>query len=170
MSASILVTYATRYGSTKEVAETIAADLREHGLEIVIQPLRQVRSLEGYRAVVMGAAFYIFHWHKDARHFLSKHRKELATRPVAIFALGPLPNTDEKGSAQVQFTKVLAKHPWLTPVAAEMFGGKLDPARMHFPYNRMPAGDARDWQAIHRWAHSVAEKLQPVVEPSSASV
>ncbi|HEX6383591.1 MAG TPA: flavodoxin domain-containing protein [Anaerolineae bacterium] len=55
MSASILVAYATRYGSTQEVAQVVAAMLREGGLEVEIQPMRKVRSLEGYRAVVLGA-------------------------------------------------------------------------------------------------------------------
>src|SRR5215469_569468 len=72
MSASILVAYATRYGSTQEVAEAIAATLRERGLAVDIQPMRDVRSLDQYRAVVLGAPLYMFHWHKDAIHFLVK--------------------------------------------------------------------------------------------------
>jgi len=55
MSDSILVTYATRYGSTQEVAEAIAATLRESGLEVDIQPMRKVQTLERFRAIVMGA-------------------------------------------------------------------------------------------------------------------
>ena len=34
MSASVLVAYASRYGSTQEVAEAVAATLRECGLEV----------------------------------------------------------------------------------------------------------------------------------------
>ena len=55
MSASVLVAYATRYGSTQEVAEAVAATLRERGLEVDIQPMREVRALDQYRAVVLGA-------------------------------------------------------------------------------------------------------------------
>jgi menaquinone-dependent protoporphyrinogen oxidase len=68
MSASILVAYATRYGSTQEVAEVVVATLRERGLAVDIQPMRQVRTLEGYRTVVLGAPLYKFHWHKDSLH------------------------------------------------------------------------------------------------------
>lgn len=59
MSASILVTYATRYGSTQEVAEAVAETLREAGLEVDVQPARKVRTLEGRRAVVLGAPLYM---------------------------------------------------------------------------------------------------------------
>ena len=60
MSDKILVTYATRYGSTQEVAEKVAATLRESGLAVDVQPAKQVRTLDGYRAVVVGAPLYMF--------------------------------------------------------------------------------------------------------------
>ncbi len=167
MSASILVTYATVYGSTQQVAEAIAATLREGGTDVDIQPAAKVRTLEGYRAVVLGAPLYMFHWHKDALGFLSRHRKALASSPVTIFALGPI-NGEEKEfqDARAQLDKELAKFPWLTPVAIEIFGGKLEPAKFRFPYNlipamkNMPASDIRDWNAIHDWANNLHAKLE----------
>jgi menaquinone-dependent protoporphyrinogen oxidase len=95
MSTSILVAYATRYGSTQEVAEAIAATLRERGLEVDLQPARDVHTLERYHAIVLGAPIYLSHWQKDARRFLARHRATLTARPVAIFALGPT-HVDEK--------------------------------------------------------------------------
>ena len=170
MSTSVLVAYATRYDSTQEVAEAVAATLRERGLEVDIQPMRKVRTLEGYRAVVLGAALYIGRWHKDARRFLSRHREALTERPVAIFALGPL-HTDEKEwqGSRAQLDQELAQFPWLTPVALELFGGKFDPAKLHFPWSflpalkNMPASDVRDWTAIRAWASKLAAKLQPAL-------
>jgi menaquinone-dependent protoporphyrinogen oxidase len=43
MPSSVLVAYATRYGSTKEVAEAISQTLGESGLAVDLQPLRDVR-------------------------------------------------------------------------------------------------------------------------------
>ena len=60
MSASVLVGYATRYGSTQKAAEALAATLREQGLEVDIQSTRKVRTLAGYSAVVLGAPLYLF--------------------------------------------------------------------------------------------------------------
>ena len=54
MSTTILVTYATRYGSTQEVAETIAAELNKLGLPTTLRPMSNVRTLDGYSAVVLG--------------------------------------------------------------------------------------------------------------------
>ena len=89
MSASILVGFATRTGSTQEVAEMIAATLRDAGLAVACQPIKEVRTLEGCTAVVLGAPLYMFRWHKDAMRFLSRHHQPLVARPAAVFALGP---------------------------------------------------------------------------------
>src|SRR5512145_254998 len=159
MSSPILVGYATRYGSTQEVAEAIAATLREGGIGVDIRPLREVRTLEGYCAIVLGAPLFMFHWHNDAIRFLARQREALAERPVAIFALGPVHDPydeQEWQSSHVQLDKELAKFPWLTPVARELFGGKYDPAKLRFPINMLagkaPESDLRDWTAIRAWA------------------
>jgi menaquinone-dependent protoporphyrinogen oxidase len=162
----VLVGYATRYGSTQEVAEAVAETLRESGLEVEIQPMKEVRALEGYSAVLLGAALYMYRWHKDARRFLSRHRKALEELPVAIFALGPVkdPHDEEewRGSRD-QLDGELAKHPWLEPVAVEILGGKFDPALLRFPLNLFagsePASDIRDQEAIRAWASELAGKL-----------
>lgn len=168
MSASVLVGYATRYGSTQEVAETVAAALREGGLEVDLQAVRQVRSLEGYGAVVLGAPLFMFRLHRDARRFLSRHRKALAERLVAVFALGPVHDPYDEAEWQdsrAQLDKELAKYPWLTPVAIELFGGKYDPEKLRFPISvfagEEPASDLRDWAAIRAWAGDMVAKLEP---------
>ena len=166
MPTSVLVAYATKYGSTQEVAEAVAATLRESGLTVEIKPAREVRTLEGYDAVVLGAALYMYQWHKDARGFLSRHRKALAGLPVAVFALGPTHSPhDEKEwrDSRAQLDKELAKHPWLKPVAVEILGGKFDPKKLTFPMNKFagkePASDARDWTAIRAWSGSISKLL-----------
>ena len=71
MEIKILVAYASTHGSTQEVAEVVAETLRGQGLVVDLQPARNVRSLEGYSAVVLGASLYMFHLHKDALRFLN---------------------------------------------------------------------------------------------------
>ena len=166
MSTSVLVGYATRYGSTQEVAETVAATLRECELAVDIQPLREVRTLAGYSAVVLGAPLFMFHWHKDALQFLSRHQKALLERPVAVFVLGPVHDpydTQEWQDSHAQLDKELSKFPWFKPIALELFGGKYDPAKLRPPINwlagKEPASDLRDWTAIRLWASDLAAKI-----------
>jgi menaquinone-dependent protoporphyrinogen oxidase len=172
MDGKVLVAYASKYGSTQEVAKAIAATLRERGLTVDFQPMRKVRTLEGYGAVVLGAPFYMGQWLKDAQKFLAQHREALSKRPVAVFALGPTHGDEqERQGARAQLDKEIAKFPWLTPVALEMFGGKYNPAKLRFPdsliaslpaspQHGLPASDVRDWTAIHAWASSLVAQLQ----------
>lgn len=175
MSTSILVTYASRYGSTKEVAEVVAATLREQGLTVELLPMRQVTALADYAAVVLGAPLYIGSWQKEAQKFLTQHREALTQRPVAIFTLGPTgTDAQEWEGVRGQLAQQMAKVPWLKPIATELFGGKYDPAHLRFPdslltvfpaspLHNKPASDVRDWAAIRAWAGSLPALLQPVL-------
>ncbi len=160
---SILLAYATRYGSTQEAAETIAATLRQAGLTVDVQPMQLVKALDSYEAVVLGAAIYNGRWHPDAHLFLSQHQETLRQRPVAIFALGPLSTSNAAmRNSRRQLESELKKHPWLKPVALEMFVGKYDPSKpgLSFFERLMPASDRRDWDAVSAWADKLPAQLQ----------
>ena len=168
MEEKILVAYASSYGSTQEVAEVVAETLRSHGLTVDLQPMRKVRTLNGYSALVLGVSIYMFHWHKDALRFLSQHQKILTGGlPVAIFTGGPVSSGDEKEWQEVrsQVDQELAKYSWFKPVSVEIVGGRFDPAKLRFPWNllpalrNMPASDLRDWAAIRTWADSLRPAL-----------
>ncbi len=165
MEIKVLVAYASTHGSTQEVAEAVVATLRGHELTVDLQPARDVRTLDGYGAVVLGAALYMFHLHKDALHFLSRHQKALTGGlPIAIFAGGPFGSGDgnEWQEVRKQLDRELARFPWLRPVSVEVIGGKFDPSGLRLPWNlipalrQMPPSDLRDWEAIRRWASTLA--------------
>ncbi len=167
MSTSILVGYATRSGSTQEVAEAVAATLREGGFAVDVESLQRVKTVEKYSAVVVGAPLFMFRWHRDAMGFLARFREGLLAKPVAVFSLGPFHDEEEEWKgAREQLDKELAKLAWLAPVTREVFGGKFDPATLRFPFSllpalkRLPASDIRDWTAIRAWASSLPAKLK----------
>ncbi|MGB7537121.1 MAG: flavodoxin domain-containing protein [Anaerolineales bacterium] len=150
----------------RDVSEAIADALRKSGREVVVQPVREVRALGPYRAVVLGAPLVMYRWHADARRFLARHRKVLAEMPVAVFALGPthVPyDPEEWRDSRTRLDKALAEYAWLMPVALELFGGKFDPKDLRFPINWMagsePATDIRDWKAIQAWAAALKPLL-----------
>lgn len=164
MSDRILVAYASTHGAMQEVAEKVAETLREQGLTIDVQPAKNVKSLNGYSAVVLGGPLYMFRWHGDAIRFLNRHHKAIAAGiPVAVFAGGPWENKPEQFvDVRKNVDTILSKFPWLTPVSVEIVGGKFDPAHLRFPYSlipamkSMPANDARDWDRIRAWAVELA--------------
>jgi len=79
----ILVAYTTNAGSTKEIAERIAANITSsEGVEVM--PAGDVQRLEGYSGVVIGGPM-ILGWHRKARKFYRKHRDDLKDLPVHVF-------------------------------------------------------------------------------------
>ena len=157
----ILIAYATKHGSTHEVAETIAARLAEAGAETHTLPVDRVESLEEYAAVVVGAPLYMGRWHPGARAFLRRHRDALAKRPLAVFALGPVKDEPKQWDGA---EKQLSRLPGIEPVTVALFGGAIVPETLHFPFSHVPAGDLRDWAAIEEWAGRLPEALGLAVQ------
>ncbi len=170
MASTILIAYATRYGSTQEVAQAVGARFREQGLTVEVHRAREVRSLDGFDAVVVGAPLYLGSLLREARKFLKRHQTALSQMPVAIFALGPVHGGKELEDARTQLAANLAKRPWLKPVTTEVFVGKYDLAKLRFPdsllavlpaspLHGVPAHDGRDWPAIRAWADTLPAAL-----------
>ena len=114
---NVLMAYATKNGSTQQVADAVAAALRERGAQVALLPARAAgESVAGYDLIVLGAPLYSGRWHRDAHRFLRRHRRELAAVPVAVFAMGPRTDTEEAWQrSRAQLDRALAKRDWLQP-------------------------------------------------------
>jgi menaquinone-dependent protoporphyrinogen oxidase len=160
MAGRVLVAYGTKHGSTLEVADAVAATLRAHGLQVETLPAASVDGLEPYAGVVVGGAIYMGRWHLDAMRFLERHREALASLPVAVFGMGPRTmEAHDVAESEDQLAKALDKVPEIEPFATAVFGGVVDPKALRFPFNRLPASDARNWAEIHAWSGEVAAAL-----------
>ena len=161
MPSLILVAYATKKGSTEEVAGEVAASLSAQGFATDLRAAKDVSALEGYAGVVLGSAIYAGRLHADARSFLHRHHARLAELPIAVFAMGPRTLGEaEVAESRTQLERALAKEPLVHPFSTAIFGGAFDPGQHHFPFNRMPAADARDWNGIRAWAAEVAAEFR----------
>ena len=73
MSApNVLVAYASKHGTTREVAEFVARTLECRGLAVELEEAARVDSVAHYEAVVVGGGLYMGKWHKDARRLLER--------------------------------------------------------------------------------------------------
>jgi len=145
MSNSILVAYATRYGSTQEVAEQVAVTLRESGLEVSLRPAREVEALDEYRAVVLGVPLYIGRWLRDGRRFLEVARECVQKKPVLLLKGGV---TERGAQATATHTASLAMNDVILDGALRQAGvirvGSVDElvsTLLGFSLTPLPRGD-----------------------------
>ena len=166
MAADVLIVYASKHGSTEQVARGIGEKLRGLGLTTAIEPAAEVEDLSGYRSVLVGGSIYVGRWHHDARNFMKRHRRALERLPFAIFALGPGKDTPEDfAESRAQLDHALVGFPELEPRTRAVFGGVIDPEKLHFPFSHMEKRDLRDWNEVRSWAAALPAELdlEPVV-------
>jgi menaquinone-dependent protoporphyrinogen oxidase len=171
MNNRILVTYATRAGSTAGVAESIGQTLVEKGLQVDVIPMQAVTDLSLYRAVVAGSAIRGQKWLPEAMQFIENHQSELSNKPFAAFMVCITLSMANAG----QYREGLKS--WMSPVrnvvhpiSEGYFAGALDFSRLPFSFNILAMrlvvllgiwkqGDHRDWTAIRAWAESLPPRL-----------
>lgn len=168
----VLVVYATKYGSTKEIAEFIAEKLRQHGMEAEVMDAGKARNPENYDAYIIGSGVYMCHWLKEAVKFVRKNKATLAGRPVWLFSSGPLKLGDEIASLddpQLIPKEVVEFGELIHPRGHQVFFGALDHEKLGFAHRTMarmpgveeilPDGDFRDWDDIGAWVEEVAREM-----------
>ncbi len=164
---AILVTYASKRGSTAEIAEAIAETLRESGIEVDCMESGEVDDLAPYEAVVLGSAVYMKRWRGDAKHFLRKHSEELAKRPFWVFSSGPVGDPEEpEEPSWLEPPKIVRTVEGLGARDHVVFGGRL-PLKPRGPIEKAmvkgtPAEfhDRREWGQIRAWATGIASRLR----------
>ena len=168
INKKILVTYASRAGSTTGVAEVIGKILSEKGENVDVLPMQEVKDITPYRAVVAGSAIQKKQILPEAMQFLQAHQSELAQKPFAAFVVCmtlAMRNGETYRPFVAEFlapVRTLAR-----PVSEGLFAGALDirkvPSfsdrlkfRLSVLFGVWKEGDHRDWNAIRLWAESLA--------------
>ena len=167
----ILITYASRAGSTAEIAEAIGRTLSQSGTQVEVLPMQDVKDVSVYQAVVVGSAMRSSKWLPEAMEFITTHRTILSEKPFATFTVCitlAMSNSE-------QYRKAVAA--WIEPVRAQvrpvsegLFAGILDFSKLPLNWETVklravvalgifPRDDRRDWKAIHDWA----EGLHPLM-------
>lgn len=172
MSASILVTYASKHGSTAEIADTIGTALMQHGHQVTVQPVEVVRDIETYDAVVVGSAVYVGQWQKEAAQFLEQHEGPLKRRDVWLFSSGPTGAGDAADILNDWYfpEKLQPLADRIQPHDIALFHGRLEMKdlnlveRMMIKGVKAPLGDFRNWETIKDWADAINATIRAAEE------
>ncbi|MEP0764614.1 MAG: flavodoxin [Chloroflexota bacterium] len=178
MSSKVLVTYASRAGSTAGVAEAIGQTLAASGLEVEVRPMKDVHDLTPYAAVVAGSAIRGSKWLPEAMQWVKTHQAALARKPFAAFLVCitlAMPRADQYRAGVRSWLDPVRT--LVRPVSEGFFAGALDFSKVPLTPNTLlmrlavlvrifPRGDHRDWDAIRAWAGDLAATLQREIDPA----
>lgn len=161
----ILVTYATRAGSTAEVAAGIAETLRATGASVDVVPIKAAPEVNDYDAVVVGSTIRMGQWLPEAVAFVKANRWILSYIPTAYFVVSASLREDTpemRQKVQAYLDTVCAM---LEPTSVGLFAGKIDYHKLSWLDRTIakavgtPEGDWRNWNAIHQWARELQASL-----------
>ena len=160
----VLVAYASKMGSTKEIAEVIGQELEAAGLHATVVSCAEDPSLNDFDGVIIGSAIYTRRWVKAATRYLKRHARELDSDSTWLFHSGPCGEgaRDEQVPTPRAVTRVIVPRGLRAPVT---FGGRLDAEHATGRLSRWMAaegplsGDFRDWTRIRAWASEIARQL-----------
>jgi len=164
---TVLVTYATKAGSTIGVAEQIARALRSDGFTVTLHKIEKDLDPTPYDAVVIGSAIRVGSWLPPAVNFVEQHASVLANRPVAFFSVCMTLHEDTPEHRDEVYGYTAPVRQMLTPQAEGFFAGSMDYGLLSFPVRMLikrigvPEGDYRDWNTIDMWARA----LKPIFTP-----
>ena len=171
MMQKILVTYASRSGSTAEVTAAICQSFVDSGVTVDLLPIQQVSTLIPYQAVIVGSAIRKSKWLPEAVQFVQTHQETLRHKPLAMFTLCitlAMSNSEQYRSAVAGWTAPVRA--LVGPLSEGLFAGLLDFNKLPFNWDTLklratvaagifPRGDRRDWNAIRAWAESLKPML-----------
>jgi menaquinone-dependent protoporphyrinogen oxidase len=164
----VLVSTASKHGSTADIGRAIADVLTGEGIEARILAPEQVTSLDEFDAVILGSAVYAGRWMKSMKDMTERLGEELAARPVWLFSSGPIGDPPKPEEDPVDVAAISER----TGARGHfLFAGKLDKKTLNFGERaivgalKAPEGDFRDWDEIRDRALSIVEELSAGVSP-----
>ena len=162
MNKRILVTYATRAGSTVEVAAAIGEALSKRGFAVDVKPVKEKPSLANYQAVLMGSAIRAGNWLPEAVDFVKTNQQALNKMPAALFTVHMNNTGDDDASRAARLAYLQTVRPLLNQAEEIYFAGKMDFARLSFLDRlivtimaRGIEADRRDWNKIRNWVPAI---------------
>ena len=166
MNNRILITYATRAGSTAEIATAIAEAMTRRGFLVDVKPVKANPAVQGYQAVLIGSAIRMGSWLPETMEFIKANQQILNHLPVALFTVHMLNTGDDDASRTARLAYLNNVRPLLNQAEEIYFSGKIDYNTLSF-FDRLlakavekqtgtPPGDFRNWDEIRSWVPAIS--------------
>lgn len=172
METNLLITYGSWADGTKGIAIHMAETLQQiPHIQPDIQPVKIVKDLKPYQAVIIGSPIRAGMLHPGVNKFIARHEAALAKIPSAFFISCLTMKDDTEANQEITrdyMKKILEKNPRFQPASLGLFGGVVNYQKLPYLFRmmfqkskEMAEGDYRDWDKINQWTIETANRLLP---------
>lgn len=159
----VLVSAASKHGSTAEIAEAIGSVLSSGGIDVDVCRPEDITTVAPYDGVILGSGVYAGRWLEPIKRLIAREAQELAFKPVWLFSSGPI---GDPPKPEQEPPDMAAARERLQPVDSAIFAGRLDRSDLGLAEKaivavvRAPDGDFREWASVSQWASKIARTLE----------
>ena len=120
-----LILYATKYGTTAEIAKRIADNIEDS----VLHDLKHgdMPTLTDFDCIIIGSSIYAGMIRKEAKVFLSQNADALMAKKYGLFLSGM-----SQGDEKVLFNTAFRPEVLQCATAVSLLGGVFDPKKVNF--------------------------------------
>lgn len=183
---AVLIAYGSSGGSTRGIANRVAARLRQQGVVAEARPVTGPVDVASYDAVVLGSAVHGAKWLPGAARFANTYAELLRVRPVWLFSVSTVGDEESMFPPRVakklrgmrrETEEISGLRAMLRAREHRNFAGAITRSdwpltgRVFFRVIGGRYGDHRNWPAVDAWADRIAATLsteRTSAEPRSA--
>jgi len=163
--SKVLITYASKTGTTEEVSHKINEILKEKGHFADLKKINEVKNVSEYDAVILGSGVRVGKIFSESVNFLKRFQNELKNKKIFYFivCLTIKDDTPENRKIVEGFIKPLIQI--IKPIDYQFFAGRfyysnISPLfRSFLKKANIPEGDYIEWEKITNWVNSISNQI-----------
>lgn len=162
MTKKILIVYASKAGSTAEIAARIGQRIAKNNTAVDVLPVGKAGDLDGYSAVIVGSAIRTGSVLPEALAFIEKNQAALAQIPFHVFVACMTLNEDTEANRKTVSAYLDPVRALVKPASEGLFAGVMNLNKLPLfeklliRMMKAPQGDFRKWDLIDAWAGNLA--------------
>lgn len=158
MQSKILIAYASKAGSTIEIANYLGNILHEKGISADVLPVEKISDISQYQSVILGSAIRVGKILPEAMKFVENNQVELKNKRFGIFIVCMTLSQDTEENRKIVSDYLIPVRALVKPDSEGFFAGVMDLNKLNLLEKmimkamKTPVGDFRKWDQVEAWS------------------
>jgi len=161
MKNRVLITYATKAGTSAEIASHMGELFAKQGAAVDVIPVNKVTDVSAYDTVILGSGIYVGKILPVAMEFIQKNQSALQNKNFNLFIACMTLKDDTEENRKLVSDYLIPVREVVKPQNEALFAGMINMKRLNLIEKiaikamKAPVGDFRNWPQIDAWTKSL---------------